>query len=94
MRDKAQADGMLGARLSDELRSRGTQLVASPYRVTARFTSITPNKCHDMHDCPVSSGDDWLKAFIPKPTISPVLGLPFIGGVATAPTMRSDFDLG
>jgi hypothetical protein len=117
--------------------------------ISARFTFIAPNKCNDMHDCPVAAGDDWLKAFIPKLTstaeyqagstaifltwdeddarntgnrvptlvISPstvpgtqsattfshyallhtteeMLALPFIGGVASAPSMRSGFNLG
>ena len=39
--------------------------------ISARFTFITPNKCNDTHDCPVATGDDWLKAFIPKLTSSP-----------------------
>ncbi len=32
----------------------------------ARFTFVTPNLCHDMHDCSVASGDAWLAAFVPK----------------------------
>lgn len=28
---------------------------------TPRFSWITPNRCHDTHDCPVSAGDDWLR---------------------------------
>ena len=27
---------------------------------------IAPNLCHDMHDCSVSAGDTWLKAFLPR----------------------------
>ncbi|HEY7123317.1 MAG TPA: alkaline phosphatase family protein [Ktedonobacterales bacterium] len=30
------------------------------------FIWITPNLCHDMHDCSVSTGDAWLKGFLPK----------------------------
>jgi hypothetical protein len=30
------------------------------------YTSITPNLCDDMHDCPVSSGDQWLATWVPK----------------------------
>lgn len=30
------------------------------------FTSITPNLCDDMHDCPVSTGDQWLASWVPK----------------------------
>jgi phosphatidylinositol-3-phosphatase len=33
--------------------------------LSARFTFITPNVCHDMHDCSVSSGDTWLSNFLP-----------------------------
>jgi phosphatidylinositol-3-phosphatase len=28
---------------------------------TPRFTWITPDRCHDTHDCEVSVGDDWLR---------------------------------
>jgi phosphatidylinositol-3-phosphatase len=125
--------------------------------ISAKFTFITPNVCHDMHsnNCSGSSnvilqGDQWLQTFIPSllatpqylagntvifltwdedstcsgctnqvPTIvispttskiqSPtthtythysmlrtteeILGLPLIGGAATATSMRSDFHL-
>ncbi len=30
------------------------------------FVWITPNLCHDMHDCDVSAGDSWLKSFLPQ----------------------------
>jgi phospholipase C len=30
------------------------------------FVWITPNLCHDMHDCDVSTGDNWLKGFLPQ----------------------------
>ena len=29
------------------------------------FVWITPNMCNDMHDCPVSAGDTWLKTWVP-----------------------------
>jgi len=29
------------------------------------FVWITPNMCNDMHDCPVSTGDTWLKTWVP-----------------------------
>jgi hypothetical protein len=29
------------------------------------FIWITPNLCHDMHDCPVASGDRFLSALVP-----------------------------
>jgi phosphatidylinositol-3-phosphatase len=28
------------------------------------FSLIVPNLCHDMHDCPVEDGDDWLGGFL------------------------------
>jgi hypothetical protein len=42
--------------------------------ISARFTFITPNLCHDMHSCPTQSdsdsevrtGDSWLASFMPK----------------------------
>jgi hypothetical protein len=30
------------------------------------FAFITPNLCNDTHDCPVSTGDAWLKRWIPR----------------------------
>ncbi len=32
----------------------------------ARYTFVTPNMVHDMHDGTVAQGDAWLKAFVPK----------------------------
>ena len=29
------------------------------------FSFVTPGGCDDMHDCPASVGDDWLKEWIP-----------------------------
>ena len=28
------------------------------------FALVIPDMCHDMHDCPVSTGDAWLKRFV------------------------------
>jgi hypothetical protein len=42
-----------------------TPLGARP-NLSARFTFITPNLCHDMHDCSASQGDSWLSGFVPK----------------------------
>jgi hypothetical protein len=30
------------------------------------FAFVTPNLCNDMHDCSVSTGDAWLKSWLPK----------------------------
>jgi phospholipase C len=31
----------------------------------ARYNFVTPNLCHDMHDCAVAAGDAWLAANLP-----------------------------
>lgn len=46
-------------------RSASVPLGARP-DLGARFTFVTPNLCHDMHDCDVATGDAWLKGFLPK----------------------------
>jgi acid phosphatase len=38
---------------------------------TPNFVWITPNMCHDMHDCPISSGDTWLSQEVPVLLASP-----------------------
>ncbi len=38
-----------------------TQLSADLKSGTPMFTWITPDRCHDTHDCDVSAGDDWLR---------------------------------
>jgi hypothetical protein len=35
------------------------------------FITVTPNLCHDMHDCPVGDGDRWLAGFLPSVLASP-----------------------
>lgn len=30
------------------------------------YAWITPNVCHDMHDCPISAGDKWLETWVPR----------------------------
>ena len=39
--------------------------------ISARFTFITPNLCHDMHDCSTSIGDAWLAGIVPQILNSP-----------------------
>ena len=34
--------------------------------LSARFSFVTPNLCHDMHDCSVKDGDAWLSTWLPK----------------------------
>jgi hypothetical protein len=35
------------------------------------FAFITPDLCNDTHDCPVSTGDDWLASWLPRILDSP-----------------------
>lgn len=35
------------------------------------FAFVTPNTCHDMHDCPVATGDAWLRTVLPTILQSP-----------------------
>jgi phosphatidylinositol-3-phosphatase len=30
------------------------------------FAFVTPNLCHGMHDCPVGTGDDWLRRWLSR----------------------------
>ena len=50
--------------------SRDVSLAATP-DLCARFTFVTPDLCHDTHDCSVRTGDDWLAGFLPKVFASP-----------------------
>jgi phospholipase C len=38
---------------------------------TPRFLFIKPDLCHDTHDCPVSTGDDWLRQWVAVILASP-----------------------
>jgi phospholipase C len=35
------------------------------------FAFVTPNQCNDTHDCPIATGDNWLKSWVPKILASP-----------------------
>lgn len=35
-----------------------------PLDLSAAFTFVTPDLCHDMHDCSVLTGDQWLAGFM------------------------------
>ncbi len=39
--------------------------------ISARFTLITPNLCHDMHNCSTAAGDSWLAKVVPQILDSP-----------------------
>jgi phosphatidylinositol-3-phosphatase len=45
--------------------------LATPLKLSAKFTMIVPNVCNDMHSCPVATGDAWLKRFVPLIVQSP-----------------------
>ncbi|HUY61898.1 MAG TPA: alkaline phosphatase family protein, partial [Candidatus Dormibacteraeota bacterium] len=42
-----------------------------PPPISARFTFITPDLCHDMHDCSTATGDAWLARVMPALLDSP-----------------------
>src|SRR5260370_22013304 len=47
-----------------------TQMAADLSANTPSFSWITPDRCHDTHDCPVATGDDWLKQMVGQITNS------------------------
>ncbi len=47
-----------------------TALAADLAGSTPRFTWITPDRCHDTHDCAVSVGDQWLRQEVQQITAS------------------------
>jgi phosphatidylinositol-3-phosphatase len=51
--------------LATTCRKQDVKLGRTP-DLSARFTFITPNLCHDMHDCGVATGDRYLSSLIPK----------------------------
>jgi hypothetical protein len=51
--------------IRDSCARQDTVLAARP-NLSARFTFVTPNLCHDMHDCSARTGDNWLAGFVPK----------------------------
>jgi hypothetical protein len=40
--------------------------LSDPPDLSARFTFVTPNLIHDMHDGTVAEGDSWVSTFMPK----------------------------
>lgn len=48
-----------------------TSLAHDLQSATPRFVWITPNLCHDTHDCPVADGDRWLSTVVPEIQTSP-----------------------
>jgi phosphatidylinositol-3-phosphatase len=56
--------------LGTACKNQDVPLEATP-DLSSRFTFVTPNLCHDMHDCSISTGDAWLSMFLPKLLASP-----------------------
>jgi hypothetical protein len=56
----------------------------------ADFEMIVPNECNDMHSCPIGTGDDFLKTFIPLITTSP----PFADSILFITTDEGTSDVG
>jgi hypothetical protein len=53
-----------------DLMHRPCKVADVPYPATLpsplrAFTFVTPNPCHDMHDCRVGVGDRWLRGHVP-----------------------------
>jgi phosphatidylinositol-3-phosphatase len=42
-----------------------------PLNLSAGFTMMVPNICNDMHSCPVTVGDAWLRRYVPLILASP-----------------------
>jgi hypothetical protein len=49
----------------------GGPLHSALYGSMPAYSFVVPNLCNDMHDCPVSTGDAWLAAWIPAIIKSP-----------------------
>ena len=52
------------------------------------FSLVVPNLCHDMHDCPVSVGDRWLRSFVRPLLTDPALSQSVIFVVFDEPMNR------
>ena len=46
--------------------ARGTFLKALETGTLPAFSFVTPNRCNDMHDCSIQSGDTWLRTWVPR----------------------------
>ena len=45
--------------------------LALPLNLSKKFTFIVPNVCNDMHSCSVTTGDQWLRRFVPAILATP-----------------------
>lgn len=64
--------------------------LSDPPDLSARFTFVTPNLIHDMHNGTVADGDTWLSTFIPSVLASPEYSA---GRAATFITWDEDDDV-
>jgi phosphatidylinositol-3-phosphatase len=46
--------------------SSGALATALSKNTLPSFSFITPNMCNDTHDCSITTGDNWLKVWVPK----------------------------
>lgn len=53
------------------------------------FAFVTPNVCHDMHDCSVRTGDRWLRGFVGPLLRSPAMANGVVFVVADEPRFSS-----
>jgi phosphatidylinositol-3-phosphatase len=53
------------ANVASSCDAQDVRLGAAP-DLSARFTFVTPDLCHDMHDCSTVAGDKWLAGFVPQ----------------------------
>lgn len=52
--------------ISAQCRSRDVAMDDAAPDVSARYTFITPNICHDGHDCSTATADRWLSVEVPR----------------------------
>jgi phosphatidylinositol-3-phosphatase len=45
--------------------ARGALRHALRKNILPAYSFLTPDACHDMHDCPKSAGDAWLRSWLP-----------------------------
>ncbi|HEY2153863.1 MAG TPA: alkaline phosphatase family protein [Vicinamibacterales bacterium] len=64
--DVTASDSQTAARCIAHIRPYAELAADLQQNRTARYNFITPNLCHDMHNCAIASGDAWLSTEMPK----------------------------
>lgn len=67
------------SRIKNTLCPTQARSLTSPIDLSAKYTLVIPNRCHDMHKCPsqptlasrVKGGDSWASTFVPTLLASP-----------------------